>query len=296
MALHFPPAQRDERGSLGSPTNSARQMPFGGRLPPVIGHRGAAACAPENTLAGLRQAKELGCRWVEFDVRLTRDGKLILLHDERLERTTDGRGKAIALPLATIRRFDAGCRFSSSFRGEQVPTFAEAVAVLGELGLGANVELKAAHDRGAETGALASSMLRQLWPRHLPEPLVSSFDHEALAGARAGDPEVVLGLLFNVVPKNWRRMAETLGCSTIHANHQRLHPALVADIRDAGYPVLAYTVNDPLRARTLYSWGVTSVFSDVPHIVSGDATGSDGHHLAANYLNPTAGSRQGTVS
>lgn len=271
-------------------------MLFGGLLPPVIGHRGAAACAPENTLAGLRKAKELGCRWVEFDVRLTRDGQLILLHDERLERTTDGRGKAIALPLATIRRFDAGCRFSTSFRGEQVPTLAEAIAVLGELGIGANIELKAAHGRGAETGALASAMLRQLWPRHLPEPLVSSFDHEALAGARADDPEVVLGLLFNVVPENWRLMTEPLGCLTIHANHKRLHPVLVADIRNAGYPVLVYTVNDPSRARTLFNWGVTSVFSDVPQIVLGDATGSDVHHLAANHLNPTAGSRQGTVS
>ncbi|MBV8335232.1 MAG: hypothetical protein JO358_07275, partial [Alphaproteobacteria bacterium] len=202
----------------------------------------------------------------------------------------------ITLPLATIRRFDAGCRFSSLFRGEPVPTLAEAVAALGELGIGANIELKATHGRGAETGALVSAMLRQLWPRHLPKPLVSSFDHEALAGARADNPEVMLGLLFHVVPANWRPVAENLGCSTIHANHRRLHPALVTDIRDAGYPVLAYTVNDTLRARTLFSWGVTSVFSDVPHIILGAATGSDAHHPAANHLNPTAGSRQGTAS
>jgi glycerophosphoryl diester phosphodiesterase len=270
-------------------------VPFDG-FPPVIGHRGVAACAPENTLAGLRKAKELGCRWVEFDVRLTADRQLILLHDERLERTTDGRGKAIALPLATIRRFDAGCRFSISFRGEQVPTLDEAVAVLGELGIGANIELKAADGRGAETGALASAMLRQVWPRPLPKPLVSSFDHEALAGARAHNPELLLGLLFHVVPENWRLMAESLGCSTIHANHRGLHPALIADIRDAGYPVLAYTVNDPLRARALFNWGVTSVFSDVPHIISATATSSHVRHLAANHLNRAAGSRQGTVS
>jgi glycerophosphoryl diester phosphodiesterase len=271
-------------------------VPFDRLLPAVIGHRGVAACAPENTLAGLRKAKELGCRWVEFDVRLTADGHLILLHDERLERTTNGRGEAIALPLATIRRFDAGCRFSTSFRGEQVPTLAEAMAVLGELGIGANIELKAAHGRGTETGALASAMLRQLWPRQLQEPLVSSFDYEALAGARADNPEVVLGLLFHVVPENWRLMAESLGCSTIHADHRRLCPALVTDIREAGHPVLAYTVNDPLRARTLFRWGVTSVFSDVPHIISGAAISSDVHHLTANHSNQTAGSRQGTVS
>ena len=76
-------------------------------LPAVIGHRGAAASAPENTLAGLREARELGCRWVEFDVRLTADKQLILLHDDRVERTTDGRGSAAALPLVTLRRYDA---------------------------------------------------------------------------------------------------------------------------------------------------------------------------------------------
>src|SRR5271166_449311 len=96
-------------------------------LPPVIGHRGAAGCAPENTLAGLRKAKELDCRWVEFDVRLTGDGQLILLHDERLERTTNGRGKAALLPLAVVRRYDAGRRFDAAFKGEGVPTLAEAV-------------------------------------------------------------------------------------------------------------------------------------------------------------------------
>lgn len=77
-------------------------------LPRVIGHRGAAAAAPENTLAGLRKAKELGCSWVEFDVRLTADGAPILLHDDRLERTTSGYGEAAALSLAKVREYDAG--------------------------------------------------------------------------------------------------------------------------------------------------------------------------------------------
>ena len=98
----------------------------------MIGHRGVAGCAPENTLAGLRKASELKCRWVEFDVRLTADGQLILLHDERLERTTNGRGKAALLSLAMVQRYDAGRRFGASFRGERVPTLAEAVALLSE--------------------------------------------------------------------------------------------------------------------------------------------------------------------
>ena len=233
----------------------------------MIGHRGAAGCAPENTLAGLRKAKELGCRWAEFDVRLTADGQLILLHDERLERTTNGRGKAALLPLATIRRYNAGHRFDAASLVERVPTLAEAFEVLGEVGIGANIELKAARGREAETGAATATLLSRMWPPHLPAPLVSSFLQEALSAAQACAPSIARGLLFRALPRNWRALAEKLDCTTIHADHRRLHPALVAEIREGGYALLAYTVNDPVRAYTLFGWGVTSVFSDVPHII-----------------------------
>ena len=236
-------------------------------LPPVIGHRGAAECAPENTLAGLRKAKELGCHWVEFDVRLTADGHLILLHDERLERTTNGWGKAALMPLATVRRFDAQHRFGDDYREERVPTLVEAVRVLGELGIGANIELKAARGRAAETGAATAALLSRMWPPDLPTPLISSFLQDALSAVQACAPAIARGLLFRGVPGNWRVRAERVGCATIHADHRRLYPALVAEIREAGYAVLAYTVNDSTRAQALFGWGVTSVFSDVPHII-----------------------------
>jgi glycerophosphoryl diester phosphodiesterase len=260
----------------------------------VIGHRGAAACAPENTLAGFRKAKELGCRWVEFDVRLTVDGQLILLHDEKLERTTNGRGKAALLPLAEIRRYDAGCRFGPSFRGERVPTLAEAVVLLSELGVGANVELKAARGCEAKTGAMAAELLCRVWPPHLPALLISSFSQKALAAAQACAPWIARGMLFRAVPRNWRVLAERFGCATIHADHRRLHPALVAEIRESGYPLLAYTVNDPRRANTLFSWGVTSVFSDFPHILLAAAENA-AFLPAAAELNPAGASWQGAV-
>ena len=224
----------------------------------------------------MRKAKELDCRWVEFDVRLTADRQLILLHDERLERTTDGRGKAISLPLAAIRSCDAGSRFSAQFRGEPVPTLAEALAVLGELGIGANIEIKAARGREHEIGTLVPSVLSRLWPHQLPEPLISSFDQRVLAAARAHAPEIARGLLLRTVPKHWRAVAESLACSTIHADHRYLSAALVAEIQAAGYPVLAYTVNDPSRAHILFGWGVISVFSDVPHMLSGAARSNTG--------------------
>ena len=259
----------------------------------MIGHRGAAGCAPENTLAGLRKAKELGCRWAEFDVRLTADGQLILLHDERLERTTNGRGKAALMPLATVRRYDAGHLFGNAFRGERVPTFTEAVGVLGELGIGANIELKAARGRAAETGAAAAALISRMWPSHLPAPLVSSFLQEALSTVRARAPSIARGLLFRSVPRDWHIHAQKLGCATIHADHRCLHPALVAKIRDAGYPLLAYTVNDTARAVALFSWGVTSVFSDVPYIIC--AAMSATRQPAIAKLSAAGAQRQGAA-
>jgi len=259
----------------------------------VIGHRGAAKCAPENTVAGLRKAKELGCCWVEFDVRLTADNQLILLHDEHLERTTNGRGNATLMALATVRRYDAGHRFSDRYRGERVPTLAEAVGVLGELGIGANIELKATRGRAAETGAATAALLSRMWPPHLPAPLISSFLHEALSAARTCAPSIARGILFRALPGDWRVHAEKLGCVTIHADHRRLHRALVAEIRDAGYPLLAYTVNDAMRAQTLFGWGVTSVFSDVPHIIRAAAEAA--WEPAAAESSSAGAPRQGAV-
>jgi glycerophosphoryl diester phosphodiesterase len=260
----------------------------------VIGHRGVAGCAPENTLAGLRKASELNCRWVEFDVRLTADGQLILLHDEGLERTTSGRGNAALLSLATVQRYDAGRRFGAAFWGERVPTLAEAVALLSELGIGANVELKAVRDREAETGAMAAALLCGLWPSRLPALLISSFSQKALAAAQACAPSIARGMLFRAVPRNWRVLAERFGCATIHADHRRLHPALVAEIRESGYPLLAYTVNDPGRANTLFGWGVTSVFSDFPHILFAAAESAT-YPRAAAELNPAEARWRGAV-
>jgi glycerophosphoryl diester phosphodiesterase len=241
----------------------------------------------------LRKAKELGCRWVEFDVRLTVDGQLILLHDERLERTTNGRGKAALVPLETVRRYNAGHRFGDAFRGERVPTLTEAVRVLGELGIGANIELKAARGRAAETGAAAAALISRMWPSHLPAPLISSFLEEALSAVRACAPSIARGLLFRSVPRNWHIRAQKLGCATVHADHRCLHPALVAEIRDAGYPLLTYTVNDAARAVVLFSWGVTSVFSDVPYIIWAGMAAT--RQLVATKLSPAGAQRQGAA-
>ena len=225
----------------------------------MIGHRGAAAYAPENTLAGLRRAKVLGCAWVEFDVRLTGDGALVLCHDPRLDRTTNGSGLVSAQSLAAIRELDAGSWFDPSFADERVPTLDEALLLASELGLGANVEIKSDRGRESATAAAVATAVDRLRGR-APAVMVSSFLPSALAALRDLAPEIPRGALFRFIPRGWAEMALRLGGTMIGADHRRLRAPRIAAIRAAGYGLAAYTVNDPARARLLFDWGVTSVF------------------------------------
>lgn len=237
--------------------------------PRIIGHRGAAASAPENTLAGFRKAAELGVQWVEFDVRLSADGRVILLHDDTLDRTTGGRGPAAAMDFADIRRLDAGAWFGPAFRGERVPSLDETVALLAELGLGAIVEMKPAAGHEAATARAAASLLSERWPNHLPAPILSSFVPAALTAAAAAAPGIRRALLVDAVPPAWPRLLDAFGCSMLHADHRLLDRACVASVRDAGISLFAYTVNDRTRAAELFSWGVAGLFSDCPDRLAG---------------------------
>lgn len=234
----------------------------GADLPDVIGHRGAAAHAPENTLASIREAQELGARWVEFDVKLTADGMPILMHDDRLERTTNGRGLVRDRSLDQIRTLDAGAWFSPAFKGERVPTLEEALHLCAGLGLGMNVEIKPCRGRAVETTTATLGVLRRHWPEGLPLPLISSFEHRCLALAGEIAPELPRGYLCGRLPRDWRLEIERYGCATVNLDHRWISRRALGLLRAAGVPVLLYTVNDAGRARALLAAGATAVFSD----------------------------------
>jgi glycerophosphoryl diester phosphodiesterase len=232
------------------------------RLPRVIGHRGAAGAAPENTLAGIRKAKELGASWIEFDVKLTSDGHAILFHDDRLERTTDGHGPVAAATLAEIRRLDAGSWFGPAFRGEPVPTFDEALMLCVELGLGINVEIKPCRHREVETAGVTVAALRRGWPQDMPMPVVSSFAPECLRVAREVAPEFPRGYLASRLPRRWQALLAEYGCATLHLDRRWLGGPQRAAVTAAGVAVVLYTVNDGERARQHLALGITSVITD----------------------------------
>ncbi len=230
----------------------------------VIGHRGAAGHAPENTLVSLKQAAALGVRWVEFDTKLTADGTVVLFHDDKLDRTTDGRGPMADATLTEMQALDAGLWFGEAFRGERVPTLGEAMAQLSVLGLAANVEIKPSPGREVETARAVAEALSAGWAQNLSAPLVSSFDITVLETLRDAAPDLARAWLVFKIPGDWQARLGDLGCTALHAQAKHLKAAKVAAVRFQGYALRAFTVNDRAEADKLLGWGVDAVISDYP--------------------------------
>ena len=220
-------------------------------FPRIFAHRGASSLAPENTIAAFAKAMEVGARWFEFDVDITGDGSLIVIHDDTLDRTTTGSGSYYQLGFSDIRRLDAGRWFSDTYRFERIPEATDVLAFAHAQQMGANLEIKpcAGGDR-----------LRE----RLIEALVSSFDHELLAAFHEACPTVALGWLIERASEEWREGAAALGATAIHPGVEGLTASDVRAMRDAGFEVNVWTVNDVEQARELASWGVTGIFTDRP--------------------------------
>lgn len=230
----------------------------------VIGHRGAAAHAPENTLASIEKAHALGCRWVELDAKLAKDEIPFLLHDATLDRTTSGKGPAAAMDFDDIRRLDAGSWFGPDFAGVHPPSLADTLEHLLKLGMGANIEIKPCPGREALTGRTVANTVVRLWPADATPLLLSSFSDEALVAAREAAPDLPLGLLVEKLPGDWAERMQRLGCTTLHLSHEHVTLSTMDVLVERRVPVLFYTVNDPAWASELFAAGARAVFTDAP--------------------------------
>ncbi|NBB83833.1 MAG: glycerophosphoryl diester phosphodiesterase [Alphaproteobacteria bacterium] len=238
-------------------------------LPRVIGHRGAARLAPENTLAGFRAAARAGAGMVEFDAQMAADGTPVVIHDATVDRTTDGSGPVAGLGRAELARLDAGSWFSAGFAGEPVPTLADALALCLKLGLAANIELKLEGEDAAakEAGARIARAAAEAWPIFRRPPLLSSFSRAALAGAAEALPDWPRACLLSGAPEGWRMWAEAVDAVALIVHRRDGPPGSHAEFLEAARPVVAYTVNDPAEALALFAKGFVAVISDAPDII-----------------------------
>lgn len=234
-------------------------------MPPLIGHRGVASEAPENTAAGIERAAQLGIEWVELDVTLAGDGSLVMMHDATLKRFT---GKSTPISKMTrmqLEAVDAGSWFGKAFEGEKLMFLEETLALVDRLGLGLNLEIKVNPDLPTEElvdRVMTTSGLTPLLDKnHL---LISSFDHPALARVAQTMPNCPLGALIEGVKKNWADTLRDFTPTTINVDAASLKEGLAQDIRHH-YPLYCYTVNDAVTLEKLLGWGVSGVFSDRAH-------------------------------
>jgi len=231
--------------------------------PSHIAHRGGGRLAPENTLAAMRAGRRHGFGMVEFDVKLSRDGVAVLLHDDDVDRTTDGHGPAAGFDYAALAQLDAGGWHSPEYAGEPVPAFAAVARYALANGLACNVEIKPCPGREAETGAAVARLTQRLWAGAATTPLLSSFSEAALAAAQQAAPGLPRALLVeSPVPQDWLARLRRYGCVGLNIDQKDATPELVRAVHEAGYRLAAWTVNDPARARLLLDWGVDALFTD----------------------------------
>ena len=246
----------------------------------LIGHRGLPCLAPENSLEGFKLAAEAGLNWVEFDVQITQDNQLVLMHDDSIDRTTNGSGFVYTLTLKQLQSY--ALKTSDNLKininiNINIPTLSETLNLLHQLKLQANIELKLPECLAeAELSIIRSRLLDAFlgylnsldsldsaWPKASPWPLISSFDHAILISIRKHHPLVPLGFLVEEPNMALLALAKEYAPASINANFSFLTQDFVKLASQHNIRVLAYTVNQVDQAKILRDWGVYGLFTDI---------------------------------
>ncbi len=217
----------------------------------AVAHRGASAYEPENTIRAVRRALELGANAIEVDVRVTRDRKLAVIHDETLDRTTSGSGRVREYTLAELKKLDAGM-------GERIPSLEEVLDAAGRALL--VVELK---DPDA-VGELASALAGR------KRAVAVSFYHNAIRELRRLI-DIDLGVIFSCRPVNPARLAQDAGATMLLPRHKYIDRELIREAHREGLRVVAWTVDSPARMRELMEAGVDGIASNRPDLLVREA-------------------------
>lgn len=217
-----------------------------------IGHRGAMGYEPENTLRSIGKALALGAPWIEIDVYHV-EGHLVVIHDDRLERTTNGHGCVAEQSYDYLRSLDAG-------KGERIPTLEEVFDLVGTQA-GINVELKGP-GTARPVAELVKRRVRQGW--HYDNILVSSFDHRELRRAKNLDPHLHIGALIVGLPVTNAAFAVELGAWSVNPSVEFVDREFVDDAHRRGLKVLVFTVNHPEDIARMMALNVDGVFTNYP--------------------------------
>jgi glycerophosphoryl diester phosphodiesterase len=226
----------------------------------VVAHRGASGHAPENTLAAFRRAVELGAAFIETDLQISRDAHIVIIHDDRLDRTTTGRGPVREHTLAELRELDAGSWYDPRFAGERIPTLEEVLEFSRQSDVVFYLEIKPGAPWGVEeavVGALRSA-------GETTRAVVLSFDAATLATVRRLEPTLMTGYLYDRRQPDAVQRALELGARQLAPRGDLVTPELVAEARRSDLQVVTWTINRPEHMRALAAAGVDGIMTDYP--------------------------------
>ncbi|MDE2635801.1 MAG: glycerophosphodiester phosphodiesterase family protein [Chloroflexota bacterium] len=228
----------------------------------IFGHRGAMARAPMNTMASFALAMQQGADGIELDIHLSRDGQLVVIHDDSVDATSDGQGKVADMTLDQLKRLDAGAWYSDEFAGQRIPTLDEVFDAFGD-GMFINVEIKSSR----ETVDRLEKRLAECLRRHnmRERVIVSCFDPVILRRAEQAMPKVLMGFLYApAMPAAHEIPLKEIRHEARHPLHVMVDEGYMKWARAQGYYVNVWTVNDPERARQLKRLGVNTIMTDDP--------------------------------
>lgn len=227
----------------------------------IIAHRGASAQAPESTAAAIRQALACRAQMIELDVQMTRDKRLVVFHDDRIDRTTDARGALATWRYPDLARLDAGAWFDARFAGQRILLVSQALGLIPRA-CRINLEIKRTRQRRFIIDQLIHRLVAA---RAMRRVLLSSFDPEALRHSKRQAPHLARALLCRNRPADHIPLALELNCIALHPHVSTITPSLLETIHRAGLRVHVWTVDRLDVARRLAGWGVDGVFTNAPH-------------------------------
>jgi glycerophosphoryl diester phosphodiesterase len=230
------------------------------RSPWIIAHRGASGYTPENTMAAFERAVQLGAGFIETDLHLTRDARFVAIHDDTLERTSNGRGPVRDHTLAELRALDVGLWYDRQFAGQQIPTLEEILAFARQHDVVFYLEIKQGSAWGMDhalVGALQSA-------ENAARTVVISFDAKTLAPLPKLDPGIMMGLLVDKAQPDLVKTATELGARQLCPRANLITRDLVDSAHSADLQVVTWTVNGPAQMRSLIQIGVDGIMTDRP--------------------------------
>lgn len=235
----------------------------------IIAHRGASFYAPENTLAAIRKAKEMKATWVEIDVALTKDRHLVIMHDDTVDRTTNGQGAVFGRTLTELKNLDAGSWFSADFKDEPIPTLDELVDLVLELNLSLQLEIKPSFGNDKELAELTVERFETIWPKEkLSDVFITSFSEVSIDIAAKSLPHIPRAIAFKTIPEHPHEALKQANAQIIHLLDNDYPLKDFERFAQSGVEFAVAIVNDPKRARALLDIGCQTLITDKPDLLS----------------------------